>query len=247
MNSLIKSPHQIEGITRSSWLLANCFKFVAKLLIQGSAVEVLDEYIHSFILKHGAKPSFEEVDNYPFSCAISINEEICHGLPSGKVLKNGDIVTLDIGLRYKGYCSDMARSFIIGQGHLSLVSFYWKAYRCFNSSWQSLKIGDSIGKLSKTLALESKKWGLVVYPEFAGHGIGDHPHERPKIYHVGIGEDFILKENMVFTIEPIFGNRYYPPILSDNGFTYLVPNAYTIGFEHTVKVGRHGIEILTQC
>ncbi len=244
---MIKSTRQIEGISRASSLLADCFKVTAKWLKSGVAVEVLEKHIQAFILTQGASPSFGELQNYPFSCTISVNDEICHGLPIGKVLQNGDMVTLDIGLRYKGYCSDMAKSFIIGRGSVSLISFYWKAYRCFTSAWQSLRIGDSIEKLSKILALESKKCGLVVYPEFTGHGIGDFPHEKPKIYHVGVGENFVLENNMVFTIEPVFGSRYFPPRLLDNGFTYVgSQHVFTASFEHTVKMSKNGIEILTQ-
>lgn len=247
MDSLLKSPHQIEGIKRASKLLSLCFKNVTKLLKPGVTAEYIEYVIHNFLSDRGATPSFKEIKNYPFCSAISINREICHGFPQKKIISRGDTVTLDIGLRYRGYCADMAKTFIIERGSPALRNFYWKAYSCFRTSLISLKQGDPISKLSKVLARETNRCNLVVYPEFAGHGIGASPHEQPKIYHVGVGEEFILKKNMVFTIEPIFGTRYVRPNLDVNGFTYVCEqNNYTASFEHTVMMGERGLELLTQ-
>ena len=248
---IIKTPEQIEGIRKSSKLAALTLDYLSKFIKPGVSTEKLNELAHNFIIKHNAIPAPLNYNGFPKSICTSINNVVCHGIPSLiEILKEGDIINLDITTILGGYYGDVSASFPVGkinQEAQNLISFTKKI---LNSSIRSLKPGkllnDCVGKIIEPLA---KKKGYSIVRELGGHGVGLSFHEDPFVYHFDNNQEkIILKEGMIFTIEPMINASPNPQITLDRHDNWTIRTfngCLSAQFEHTILITKNGSEILT--
>ncbi len=244
----IKSEEEIKIMKEAGKILATVLKEVEKQVKPGITTLELDRAAEALILKHGAKPAFKGYDNFPFSLCASVNEEIVHGLPSNRILKEGDIIGLDLGVLYKGYYSDMAVTVAVDK-----VSF--EAKRLINVAKKSLRLGikkikpgNTTGDIGKTVQKYIEDQGFSVIRDLCGHGIGKNLHEDPKIPNFGkrkSGEKLV--EGMVICIEPMIAMGDYHLQKAQDGYGYATKDkSLTAHFEHTILVTKNGAKVLTE-
>ena len=244
----IKTPEEIQIIAEGGKILAAALKELEKMAKPGVTTLELDKAAEAFILSAGAKPGFKGYDGFPYSLCASVNENIVHGYPSKYVLKEGDIVGLDLGVVYKGYNSDMAITVAVGN-----VSF--EAKRLINVTKKALRLGikkvrpgNTVGDIGNTIQRFVEGQGFGVVRELCGHGIGKDLHEEPKIPNFGKrGGGEKLVEGMVICIEPMVTAGDFNLRKSDDGYGFATKdNSLSAHFEHTIAVTKFGSKILTE-
>jgi methionyl aminopeptidase len=251
----IKTPQEIEIMVEGGKILARIMKELERNVKPGITTMQLERLAESLILKSGGKCSFkgykskdgESIRSYPSCLCTSINEEIVHVPPSNRVLKEGDVLKLDLGIFYKGFHTDMAITVPVGK-----VSF--EAQRLIRVTKKALKLaikkarpGNTFGDIGNTIQRYVESQGFNVVRELCGHGIGRELHEEPKILNYGkrkSGEK--IKEGMVFCIEPMVTMGDWHLKRTKDGFGYqTVDGSLTAHFEHTVAVTKNGCKALT--
>jgi len=229
-------------------MLARIMEELGKRVEPGITTKELNMAAESHIFKFGAKPSFLNYQGFPASLCVSINEEIVHGIPSNRKLKEGDIVSLDLGLIYKGFHSDMARTFPVGK-----ISF--EAQRLIKVTKKSLRLGirkvrpgNKIGAIGNTIQRYIESQGFNVVRDLCGHGIGKELHEDPQILNYGKRrEGEVMKAGMVFCLEPMVTVGSYRILKKEDGFSYITSdNSLSCHFEDEVLVGKDGFLVLTK-
>jgi len=244
----IKTPEEIQIMREGGKILAAVLKEVEKSARPGITTLELDKLAEESILKSGAKPAFKGHEGFPFSLCASVNEVVVHGFPSAYVLKEGDIIGLDLGVLYKGFNTDMSITIPIGK-----VSF--EAKRLINVTKKSLrlgikkaKVGNTFGDIGNSVQRFVEDQGYGVVRELCGHGIGKEVHEEPRIPNFGKrGSGEAIKEGMVFCIEPMVTMGDYQLKKADDGYGYAArDNSLTAHFEHTIAITKKGPRILTE-
>jgi methionyl aminopeptidase len=252
----IKTPQEIEIMAEGGKILAKIMNELEKRIKPGITTMELEKLAESLILKSGGKCSFkgykskdgESVRPYPFCLCTSVNEEIVHVPPSDRVLKEGDVLKLDLGIFYKGFHTDMAITVPVGK-----VSF--EAQRLIKVTKKALKLaikkirpGNTFGDIGNTIQRYVESQGFNVVRELCGHGIGRELHEEPKILNYGkrkSGEK--IKEGMVFCIEPMVTMGDWHLKRTKDWFGYqTVDGSLTAHFEHTIAMTKNGCKVLTR-
>lgn len=244
----IKTKEEIEIIKEGGKILASVIKELEKMAKPGVKTIDLDRAAEALILSCGAKPAFKGYLDFPYSLCVSLNENVVHGFPSDYVLKDGDILKLDLGVLYKGFNTDMAVTVPIGK-----ISF--EAKRLINVTKKALrlgikkaKVGNTIGDIGNTIQrfVEDQKFGVI--RDLCGHGIGKEVHEDPKVPNFGKrGEGEKLIEGMVICIEPMVSMGDYNIKKSSDGYGYATKdNSLAAHFEHTIAITNSGPKILTE-
>jgi len=244
----LKTPVQIAKMRENGRLLASCLREVCTHVSPGMNTERLDQLAEELIRKEGAIPAFKGYNGFPSTICASINEEVVHGIPSKKrVLNEGDILSIDIGLVKDGFYSDMATTLPVGKisqhaQHLLQVTE--------KSLWQGLeqvRIGNRLSDISHAIGAFVENEGLHVVTEYVGHGIGRELHEDPQIPNYGPpGRGPRLRSGMVFAIEPMVKVDPEPTRVLDDGWTVVTATGgLAAHFEHTVALTDTGLEILT--
>ena len=247
--SIIKTPEQIQGIKESSKINTAVLDLVSTNIKAGMSTEEINTLVHEFTISQGAIPAPLNFQGYPKSVCTSINDEVCHGIPSPDViLENGDIINVDVSTIYNGYFSDASRMFKIGEVHPNLDKLVDVAKECLEKGLEAANPWGFMGDIAEAVQKHAESNGYSVVREFGGHGIGLEFHEEPFVSHVGKrGTGMLLVPGMVFTIEPMI-NMGTPDIFidSDDDWTVLTEDGYpSAQWEYTVLVTETGIEILT--
>ena len=246
----IKTKDEINGIKKSCALLRSLFEELDGFIKEGITTKAVDVFCENFIKKHGGKPAFLYYDGFPASACISINEEVIHGIPSShRIIKNGDLVKVDLGINLNGYFSDSAHGYEIGNvpknvkqlNKTTKESLYLAIDAISNS--QSPRVSD-IGRAVFTHCSER---GFGVVKDYCGHGVGLDVHEEPSIAnYINPQYNARLKEGMVIAVEPMLTLGSPRIFVHDNDWTIDTqdgsPSAH---FEHTIIITRDGYEILT--
>lgn len=249
---IIKTPEQIEGIRKSSKLAAETLKYLSQFVKPSISTDKLNQLGHQFIIDHQAIPAPLNYNGFPKSICTSINNVVCHGIPSpNEILKKGDIVNLDITTILNNYYGDVSASFPVGKISKEAKNLINTTQKMLNDSIKCLKPGkllnDCVGKIIEPMA---KKKGYSVVRDLGGHGIGLNFHEDPFVYHFNTDKDnVILKEGMIFTIEPMINaSKNYQITLDPNdGWTIrTLDGSLSAQFEHTILITKTGAEILTK-
>ena len=252
----IKSPEEIKIMIEGGKILANTLKELEKFAKPGITTRELNKVAEDFILSAGAKPAFKGYDGFPYALCASINENIVHGFPSDYLLKDGDILKLDLGVLYKGYNTDAAITVIIGsfsaQGG---PASGWEAKRLVNVTRKSLrlgikkaKVGNTIGDIGNTIQRFVEDQGFGVVRDLCGHGIGKSVHEEPRVPNYGKrGGGEKLVEGMVICIEPMVTMGDYNIKKSSDGYGYATKDdSLSAHFEHTIAITKNGPRVLTE-
>ncbi|MGD6900383.1 type I methionyl aminopeptidase [Bacillus infantis] len=244
---VLKSAREIEAMKKAGEILAQCHKEIAKRIKPGVTTWEIDEFVEGFLKEHGATPEQKGYKGYKYATCASINDEICHGFPRREELKDGDIVTIDMVVRYNGALADSAWTYAVGnlsEKHRKLLEVTKEAlYKGIEQAVPGKRIGD-IGHAIQTY-VEGE--GFSVVRNFIGHGIGNVIHEKPDVPHFGLaGKGPRIKEGMVFTIEPMVNVGVYDTKMDNNGWTARTADGkFSAQYEHTIAVTKEGTLILT--
>lgn len=243
----IKSDREIELMTIAGNIVYETHKYLKEYLKPGITTKELDTLAENFIRSKGAIPSCKGFEGYPATLCTSINEEVVHGIPSNRKLKNGDIITLDICACYKGYHGDSAWTYAIGDITEDKKYLLEHTEKSLYEGLKQVKPGNRIGDISSAIEEYAKKHNLGVVKELEGHGIGTNLHEDPEVPNYGIKHTGpVLKKGMVIAVEPMLTLGSPEIVILDDDWTIETkdysPSAH---FEHTVVVTDDGCKILT--
>ncbi|MCL2295034.1 MAG: type I methionyl aminopeptidase [Spirochaetes bacterium] len=243
----LKNKKDIEKIRSSGKILAETFEIIKEQIKPGITTKDIDDITYNYINKCKAKPAFKGYMGYPASICISLNDEVIHGIPSSRILTDGDIVSLDLGVNLDGYISDSAITLPCGkisEGNMLLIKV---TEECLYKGIEMAAAGNRVSDISKAVFFHAKKYNFGVVREFCGHGVGFNLHEEPQIpNYIGSGSNPRLKPGMVIAIEPMInagGDDIY--ILDDKWTVKTADNSYSAHFEHTVAILEDKAEILT--
>ncbi|QGU94879.1 methionyl aminopeptidase [Clostridium bovifaecis] len=244
---IIKTPEQIEGIKKSCQVTKKILDMVSEKIKEGVTTEEINTWVHNYTLELGAIPAPLNYMGYPKSVCISINEVVCHGIPSNRTLKNGDIVNVDVTSILDGYYGDASRMFIIGDASAKAIKLVETAKECLDIGIKQVKPFATIGDIGYAIQKYAEEKGYSVVREFGGHGIGLEFHEEPFVDHCGVQHTgMILVPGMTFTIEPMINEGTYRCKVLEDGWTAVTADGkLTAQWEHTVLVTEDGVEILT--
>jgi len=244
----IKSKEEIQIMAEGGKILANIMEKLKKQVKPGITTQELDRLAKSLIFKYGGKCSFLGFEGFPACLCVSVNEEIVHGVPSERVLKKGDIVSLDSGFFYKGFHTDMAITVPVGEVDPEVKRLLKVTKKTLKLAIKKARPGNTFGDVGNTIQRYVESQGFSVIRDLCGHGIGRDLHEEPQILNYGKRKTGpVIKEGMTFCIEPMvtIGNWH---IKKRKGkFPYKTSdNSLSCHFEHTVAVIKNGCEILTK-
>ena len=238
----------MNGIRKSCHLLADMFKAVIPQVKAGMSTKELDDLCKKFIIAHGGKPAWYR-ENFPGAACISINDEVIHGIPSKKrIIKDGDIVSIDVGIDLDGYISDSTHSVLVGNVDSKIRKLDEVTLECLKAGIEACRVGNRIKDISKAVYDIASRHGYGVVYDYCGHGVGLDVHEDPNIPNVVDwgGANPRIQSGMVLAIEPMINLGTADVVLADDDWTVLtadgLPSAHE---EHTVAVFADHTEILT--
>jgi len=246
---VIKTPAEIELMAESGRLLASVFTHLDGLTLLGMSTLEINDRVEAFIVDDlKARPASKGQYGYGFVLNCSRNAVVCHGVPSrDEILRNGDIVNLDITLEKNGFIADSSKTYLIGEvatpgKRLVRVTqeALWKGVR-------AVRPGATLGDIGHAIEQHAKRAGYSVVRDYCGHGIGREMHEDPQVLHFGKpGRGLTLREGMTFTIEPMLNQGRAAVETLDDGWTVVTADGkLSAQFEHTVAVTRDGVRVLT--
>ena len=246
---LIKTPEQIEGIRRSGVVNTGVLDLIEKEIHEGMTTAQIDRLVFDYTVSHGAIPAPLNYEGFPKSVCTSINEVVCHGIPSEKeILRDGDIINVDVSTILDGYFSDASRMFMIGNVSPEKRRLVEVTKECLEIGMEAAKPFGFVGDIGNAIQHHAEKNGYSVVRDLCGHGVGLKFHEEPEVTHFGRkGTGMLLVPGMVFTIEPMINmGRYDVYIDSDDGWTVLTDDGLpSAQWEHTFVMTETGLEILT--
>ena len=239
----IKTPREIELLRVAGEITGSTHNYLKQFIKPGITTKELDKLAEDYIVSKGATPSFKGYGGFPGSICTSINEEVVHGIPSNRKLKNGDIISIDIGACYHGYHGDSAWTYPVG-------TISKDKENLLKETEEALFAGLSVIKAGIHVAVEeyANKYKLGVVKELVGHGVGNHLHEEPDVPNYGKqGTGPLLKAGMVIAVEPMLNLGTAEVFMLDDDWTIVTgddkPSAH---FEHTILITDDGYEILTR-
>ncbi len=243
----IKSKREIELLKVAGNIVYQTHKYLEPYIKEGIKTIELDKLAEKFIRSKDATPSFKGYEGFPTALCISVNSEVVHGFPSERVLKNGDIVSIDIGACYKGYHGDSAWTYKVGEVDEEKKFLLEHTEKSLYVGLEQVKPGNRIGDIGYAIEKYAEDHNLGVVKELCGHGVGTSVHEDPEVPNYGIpNTGSRLKEGMVIAVEPMLTLGSPRIYVHDNDWTIDTkdgrPSAH---FEHTVVVTADGYEILT--
>ena len=242
----IKSDREIELMREAGKYNIMTFKEVEKYLKPGVTTKKLDKVIHDFIVKNGCVPSTLGYEGYPASVCISVNDEVVHGIHGDRIIQNGDIVSIDLVLSYKGYHADATRTYIIGEVSNEVRALVENTKGAFYAGVSQVKEGARIRDISRAIEKYAHEHGLSVVEELVGHGIGTSMHEDPDVPNFDDNNMTKLKAGMTIAIEPMLNLGSKNVYLEDDDWTVkTVDGKPSAHYENTVLVTKDGYEILT--
>jgi methionyl aminopeptidase len=245
---IIKSPPEIEAMRRAGAIVGRFFEEIARHVRPGVATLHLEEIAEEYVAKHGVRGAFKGYLGYPANLCTSINEEVVHGIPSGtRVLREGDILSIDFGVVLDGYFGDAAKTYAVGRispGAQKLLATTERALR--KAIGVSLP-GNRLGDISRAVQEEAEGAGFSVVRDFVGHGIGRTLHEEPQVPNFGSpGTGPKLLPGMVLAIEPMVNEGEYPVEVLSDGWTVVTRDRKrSAHFEHVVAITADGNRILS--
>ncbi len=244
---VLKSQKEILAIKKSSCIVAHVLSDLRKMIEPGIATKDLDAFAEKKAREMGALPAFKGYRGYPASLCTSINEEIIHGIPSSRRLKEGDIISLDFGVICDGYYGDAAVTYPVGEASPEAIRLIDAAEKAFFEGFAKIREGHRISDISHAIQKSVEGQGFSVIRAFVGHGIGLSLHEEPQIPNFGLpGRGPKIKEGMVLAIEPMIAAGDWDIEIKDDNWTAVTKDrSLSSHYEHTVVFTPQGAEILS--
>lgn len=244
---IIYCEEEISTIRKSNQIVAKILTELGKMITPGVQTKELDEYAELRVKEMNAIPAFKGYRGFPASLCTSINEEIVHGIPSSRRLRDGDIISLDFGVLYEGYYGDAAVTYAVGEITPKAKKLIKAAEESFYKGMEQMKPGKRISDISFAIQSHVESQGFSVIRAFVGHGIGLSLHEEPQVPNFGPpGRGPKLKSGMVLAIEPMIAmGDWDVEILDDNWTAITRDRSLSAHYEHTVAITQKGPEILS--
>lgn len=243
----LKSPRELDVMRRAGEITARILQEVVEAVSPGVTTRELDELAEGRCKELGAKPAFKGYHGYPCCLCVSVNEQVVHGIPGKRALKEGDIVGIDFGVIVDGYYGDSARTVAVGKVAPEAQRLLQVTQDGLLRGIQEAKLGNRLFDISHAIQNYVEQHGFSVVREFVGHGIGRSLHEEPQVPNYGPkGKGVSLKEGMVLAIEPMINAGGHAVRIESDGWTAVtVDGSLSAHFEHTVAITKNGPEILT--
>ena len=246
---MTKRPEEIALMAESGRLLAVVFGRLDQLGLIGMSTMQVNDLVDSFIVNElGARPASKGQYGYAYALNSSRNSVVCHGVPSATdILRDGDIVNFDITLEKNGYIADSSKTYLVGAVASSARRLVQMTYEAMWHGIHAVRPGATLGDVGHAIERHARRGGYTIVREYCGHGIGREMHEAPQVLHWGKPRTgLVLREGMVFTIEPMLNQGGRAVRTEDDGWTVVTADGkLSAQFEHTVAVTRHGVQVLT--
>ena len=243
----LKNPQEIEKMRVVGRMAAETLLRVGAIIRPGLTTNEIDQFVHTDTLERGAIPAPLNYRGFPKSICTSVNEVVCHGIPSSRALCDGDIVNVDITHIFDGFHGDTSATFYVGEPNAEARHVTEVARRCLQLGIAEVRPGGRLGDIGAAIQDFAESQGCSVVRDFVGHGIGRMFHDEPKVSHVGTrGRGIRLRSGMTFTIEPMINlGDWRIEVLDDDWTAVTADRSLSAQFEHTVLVVPGGCEVLT--
>ncbi|WP_110885114.1 type I methionyl aminopeptidase [Deinococcus yavapaiensis] len=248
----LKNPKEIEALRKANALVAQTFVVLEPYVKPGVTLVELDRLAEEFIRSHGAEPAYKGYaphghTPFPGTICASVNEVICHGIPDGRRLREGDIIGVDIGVKLGGFYGDACYTYTVGNVRPDVRKLVDTTRDCLNAALETVKAGSRLGDIGHAIQSTAEPRGFSVVREYTGHGVGRRLHEEPTVLHYGKpGTGLKLQAGMVFTVEPMINLGKPDTRLLGDGWTVVTADGKpSAQFEHTIVVTPAGCEILS--
>ncbi len=244
---IIKTPEEIMKIKRAGEILAGAHKEIKKMIKPGITTSEIDRFVEEYLEERGAHPEQKGYHGYPYAICASVNDEICHGFPRNEKLLEGDIVSIDMVVRYDGWLADSAWSYAVGEVSEEKRKLLDVTKKSLYLGIEQAQVGNRLGDIGNAIQTYVEMNGFSVVRDFVGHGIGKDMHEDPQVPHYGTpGRGQRLVEGMVITIEPMVNTGEYGMTIDDNNWTARTKDkSISAQYEHTIAITKEGPIILT--
>ncbi|MDD2732206.1 MAG: type I methionyl aminopeptidase [Candidatus Pacebacteria bacterium] len=244
----IKTEKEISIMREGGGILAKIMKELEKEAKPGVTTEYLDKVASGLVLKYNGECSFKNYQGFPACLCVSVNEELVHVIPSERVLKEGDVVCLDLGIKHKGFHADMAVTVGIGKVEPEALRLIKVTKKALKRGIKKAKPGNTFGDIGNTISRYVESQGFSVIKDLCGHGIGREIHEDPQILNYGKRKTGpVIKEGMVFCIEPMVSTGDWRIKRAQDNYGYATKDdSVAAHFEHTIAITKKGAEILTE-
>lgn len=245
---VLKSQDEIQRMAEACRIVAEVLEGIKRSVAPGIRTIELDEYTEAFIISRGARPAFKGYRGYPASVCTSINEQVVHGIPSSNRLREGDIISLDIGVHYRGFYGDAALTLPVGKVSAHAERLLAATEESLYRGIEKAVPGNRLSDVSAAIQECVEKEGFTVVRNFVGHGIGRDLHEEPQIPNFGKpGQGPELREGMTLAIEPMVNAGGWEVMILDDGWTAVTKDgSLSAHFEHTIAITKDGNVILTK-
>ena len=237
-----------QSMRKAGNLAAKTLDFITKYVKPGVSTEKLNQLCHNFIIDNKALPAPLNYNGFPKSICISVNHVVCHGIPSKKILDQGDIINIDVTVILNGWFGDTSRMFIVGnKTSIKGEKLISVTYECLMDAIKIIKPNLALGDIGYIIEKKAMKNSFSIVKDFCGHGVGKNFHEPPSVLHYGNkGQGLKLKEGMIFTIEPMLNAGTDEIKVLNDGWTAVTKDKkLSAQFEHTIGVTKNGYEIVT--
>jgi methionyl aminopeptidase len=242
------SKREVEKMRRAGQLASQLLDYLAPMVQPGITTQVLNDEAERWTRSHGAKSAPLGYNGFPKSICTSVNEVICHGIPNAKqILKDGDIINIDVTPIVDGYHGDTSRTFFVGTPSPVAQKLVEVTEECLRRGIAAVTVNGKIGDIGAAIQEYAESHGFSVVRDFVGHGISNIFHTPPQVPHFGVrGKGKKIRPGMVFTIEPMINEGTYEHILLKDGWTAITKDRkLSAQFEHTIAITEDGVEILT--
>lgn len=245
---ILKSEDEIKKMAESCRIVAEVLEGIRKDISPGLSTKEINEFVETYIISRGAQPAFKGYRGYPASVCTSVNEQVVHGIPSSQKLKDGDIISLDIGVFYKGFYGDAAVTLPVGSVSSQARKLISITEKALEAGMERAVAGNRLSDISSAVQGCVEKEGFSIVRSFVGHGIGRELHEEPQIPNFGKpGEGPELRPGMTLAIEPMVNAGGWEVIILNDGWTAVTKDrSLSAHFEHTVAITKNGLNILTK-
>jgi len=244
---LIKSARELDLMRQAGRLVAECHAALAPRIRPGVTTAELDAFVEDFLRRHGGIPTYKGYRGYPASICTSVNDEVCHGIPGRRRLREGDVITVDIGVTLNGYHGDSAWTYAVGEVSEEARRLMEVGEACLWAGIAQAREGSRLGDIGHAIQSLAESHGCGVVRDFVGHGIGRRLHEDPDVPHFGTpGTGVRLRAGMTLCIEPMITLGDWRVTIDDDGWTARTADgSLCVQYEHTIAVTDGEPEILT--
>ncbi len=244
---VLRTSKELLDMKLSCQISAQALKLAGEMIRPGVSTAHVNKMVHEFIVSQGAKPTFLGYGGFPAACCISVNDEVIHGIPSDRIIRDGDIVSVDVGAAINGYTGDNAATFAAGTVSEEARKIMDVTEQCLYKAIEAAQPGNRLGDVGYAVQAYAESFGFAVVRDYVGHGVGRQLHEEPSVPNYGTpGRGLRLMPGMTLAIEPMINVKGSEVKVLKNGTVLTASGSLSAHFEHTVAITADGPVILTK-